>query len=782
MQWKKKYNKRFLWGTIILLVIGFLLLPVPKITDPFATVIEGGDGQLLGAHIAEDGQWRFPKADSLPDKFSTCIIEFEDQYFYRHPGVNPFAIVRALTQNIKEGRLVSGASTLTMQVVRMSRKGRPRTIKEKIIEAILAFRLELATSKKNILLEYSANAPFGGNVVGLEAASWRYYGRSPHNLSWSETATLAVLPNAPSLVYPGKNQLELRKKRDRLLNKLLQKEVIDSIEFKLACKEPLPGKPFPLPDQAPHLLMRVVVGSPGTRVQTTINTSMQKRVVDIVERHARNLLFNEIHNAGAIVLDTKRGRVLSYVGNTTGLGDDEHGNQVDMIMSRRSSGSILKPFLYAAMLHAGEITPHTLIRDCPINFSGYTPKNFTLDYDGIVPASVALQRSLNVPAILMLKEYGVERFCHLLKDLGFTTFNRKPGDYGLSIILGGGEVSLWELVGVFASLGRQLLDDEYSGSVGAEPFYNSNSGNKKSSGNYGNKILANASVWWMFNTLREVNRPEIESGWRSFLSSRQISWKTGTSFGFRDAWAVGVTPGYVVGVWVGNADGEGRPGLTGTDAAAPVLFDIFNILDPSGDFKQPYGELLPAIICKKSGHIASQICDMVDTVYVPQSCLETAPCPYHQIVHLDNSRKWRVSSSCCLPAEMVHEPLFVLPPVIEYYYSKKNQLYQGLPPWRADCAKVKEEPMEIVFPSSGTKLYIPIEVDEKRGEVVFKVAHRKGEITLFWHIDKEYIGKTKHIHELGLQPNPGKHLLTIIDEEGNILERKIEILGEKIEN
>jgi penicillin-binding protein 1C len=668
-----------------------------------------------------------------------------------------------------------------MQVVRLSRKGKARTIKEKLIEAVLAFRLELATSKKKILLAYSANAPFGGNVVGLEAASWRYFGRAPVNLSWAETATLAVLPNAPSLIYPGKNQIKLQQKRDRLLQRLLQKRILDSLDYELACKEPLPKKPYRLPDFATHLLMRTVKESPGNRVRTTVKTALQKKVADIVSRHNKNLVFNEIHNLGVLVLDTKSGKVLAYIGNTNSIGADEHANQVDMITSPRSSGSILKPFLYAAMLNSGDILPHTLVRDYPINFSGYTPKNYSLEYDGAVYASKALQRSLNIPAVLMLQEYGVERFWHLLRDLGLTTFTRDPVNYGLSLILGGGEVSLWELCGGYASLGRVLLhnpdnDSDNKGNY-FEPVYNENNRNIDKTEPIRNDLLDAASIWWMFDVLQEVNRPETQSGWRSFLSSRQISWKTGTSFGFKDAWAVGITPGYVVGVWAGNADGEGRPGLTGTSVAAPVLFDVFSILESSGNFEEPLDELFPAVICKKSGHIASPICDETDTIYVPEVCLETQPCPYHSMVHLDGSMNWRVSSACCSPNNMVHKPWFILPPVMEYFYAKKNQLYQYLPAWRADCNEAKENPMEFVFPVFGTKLYVPIELDEKRGEAVFRIAHRKDDVTLYWHLDKEYLGTTKHIHEFGIQPDAGKHRITVVDDNGNVLERDIEVLG-----
>ncbi len=233
-------------------------LPNDLFEDPTATVITSSTNDLLGAQIASDGQWRFPHNDSVPEKFSVCIVQFEDEYFYKHPGFNPISIFKALKDNISSGEVKRGGSTLTQQVIRLSRKGKARTYTEKLKELILASRLELRDSKEDILAYYSSNAPFGGNVVGLDAASWRYYNRDAHQLSWAESATLAVLPNAPSLIYPGKNQERLLQKRNRLLKKLLESTILDTLTYELSIAEGLPQKPYALPQIAPHLLQKVV--------------------------------------------------------------------------------------------------------------------------------------------------------------------------------------------------------------------------------------------------------------------------------------------------------------------------------------------------------------------------------------------------------------------------------------------------------------------------------------------------------------------------------------------
>ncbi|MDH3322802.1 MAG: transglycosylase domain-containing protein, partial [Flavobacteriaceae bacterium] len=337
----------------------------PLFNTPTSTVIEDDQGRLVAAKIADDGQWRFPESDTIPKKFIESISYFEDEYFYYHPGFNPFSIARAFKQNILAGRVVSGASTITMQTIRLSRRGQPRNFFEKIIEIILAFRMELSYSKKEILNLYASHAPFGGNVVGLEAASWRYFGRKPNQLSWGEITTLAVLPNAPALIYPGKNQLALKIKRDRLLDKLCQKGVIDKETCDLAKSEALPDKPYAIPQIAKHLLDRVIKeGNKGKRIISTIDFSLQKKINKIVNEYHHVLSQNEIHNIAVLVLNVENGTVLSYVGNSN-CKRGNSGRDVDIITAPRSTGSILKPFLYAFMQQDGAILPQTLISDIP---------------------------------------------------------------------------------------------------------------------------------------------------------------------------------------------------------------------------------------------------------------------------------------------------------------------------------------------------------------------------------------------------------------------------------
>lgn len=773
----KKHKIKFL-GLIILVIFYVFCLPKQLFKDPTATVITSFNDELLGAQIAKDGQWRFPHNDSIPEKFKTCILQFEDEYFYKHPGFNPISIYKALRDNIKSGAVKRGGSTLTQQVIRLSRKGQKRTYFEKLKELILATRLEFRESKNAILGYYASNAPFGGNVVGLDAASWRYFNRNANDLSWAESATLAVLPNAPSLIYPGKNQERLLKKRNRLLEKLLSNAIIDTLTYELSIVEGLPQKPYPLPQIAPHLLQKVCKSHYGKFVKTSIDKSLQVQVKRIIKTHYNQLSQNEIHNAAVLVLDVKTRKVLAYVGNTPT--DKSHQNQVDIIDKPRSTGSILKPFLYAAMLDSGDLLPHTLVADVPTQFGSYNPENYDKTYDGAVPASRALSRSLNVPAVRMLQGFGLDRFHHYLKQLQLKDLKYSANHYGLSLVLGGAESNLWDLCKSYAALSSALnhfseTSSEYYQNEFSEPSFLASEvidfGEKTSD----KTLFDAASIYLTYESMKKVNRPESDDNWEFFDGSKQIAWKTGTSFGFRDAWAIGTTKDYVVGVWVGNADGEGRPGLVGVQTAAPILFDVFDVLPNSEWFTKPFDEMQQVSICKLSGYRASPDCDDTEEKYIQQSGLKTRPCPYHKLVHLNSTETYQVNTSCEDLSKIKNKSWFVLPPLMAHYYKTKNPFYKPLPKYREDCLGENTVSIDFIYPKTNNTIFLPKDFDGKTNDLILKIAHSKPESTVFWYIDETFIGSTKDIHELGVQPKFGKHILTVVDEFGNEAKRWFEI-------
>lgn len=775
-----KNNKGKSAVLFVLLVVYYFSLPRTLFQEPYSTVIESKEGELLGAKIARDGQWRFPAQDSVPDKFKKCIVYFEDEHFRYHPGFNPVAMFNAMKQNSKAGKVVRGGSTLTQQVIRLSRKGKKRTYFEKFIEIILATRLELRHSKNTIIELYTAHAPFGGNVVGLEMASWRYFGVQSHQLSWAESATLAVLPNAPSLIYPGKNQQKLLKKRNTLLLKLQREGIIDLETYQLAIDEPLPQKPYDLPQIAPHLLQRVAKNQEGTRLKTTIDIALQNRVNQMARYYYNQYKQNEVNNLAILVIDVQNRNVISYIGNSPS--DENHQKDVDIIGAPRSTGSILKPLLYAAMLDEGELLPNTLVADIPTQISGYTPQNFNLTFDGAVPAHRALSRSLNIPSVLMLQDYGVNKFYEELQKFRLKDISKHPDHYGLSLILGGAESNLWDLCRTYAGMSSTVnYFNKSNGKYRTEEFAELNYDNSFSP-DFGSEsqqktILGAGAIWQTYNAMEEVNRPEGDEAWKFYDSSLKIAWKTGTSFGNRDAWAIGTNSRYVVGVWVGNASGEGRPTLTGVTSAAPILFDVFNLLPRTKWFNTPLKDLSEVEVCKLSGHLAQDDCPKIKQ-YVPLKGKTTAVCPYHKTIHLDKTEKYRVNSSCENVENIITKKWFILPPVMAWYYKNQHIEYLVLPPFRSDCQGTQTPSMDFIYPKTNSKIYLTKNFNSETQPVILKVAHSQRETELFWYVDNVYKGSTKTFHEMPITPTEGFHYVTVVDESGYEIRKKIEIVRE----
>ena len=751
-------TKKVILCILAFLVTGYIFcLPRHLFHVPYSTVVTDRNEELLGARIASDGQWRFPPRNTTPEKIKECLITFEDKHFYHHWGVNPFAIGRAFYQNMKNKRIVSGGSTLTMQTIRLARN-ESRTFREKLIEMIWATRLEFRASKEEILSMYISHAPFGGNVVGLDAAAWRYFGHSADDLSWAESAMLAVLPNAPAMIHLSKGRKTLLDKRNRLLKQLLEKKTIDSSTYELAISEPLPDEPHPLPQIAPYLVSRFYQERNGEYSRSTINRGIQTQVEDLAERWSNEFGRSDIRNLAILVIDIPSNQVVAYCGNVH-FDRKQGGNQVDVIQAPRSTGSILKPFLYYAMLQEGSLLPDMLLPDVPVNINGFTPQNFSMQFEGAVPASEALARSLNIPAVTMLQRYGVPKFHSFLQQIGLKTINRSSSHYGLSLILGGAEATLWDVTNAYAMMGRSLLQlPQRSCSLLLPTSRITESTDPFQPG----------AVWQTFDALKEVNRPE-EIDWKSIPSMQTIAWKTGTSYGFRDAWAVGVTPRYAVGVWVGNATGEGKPGLVGAQTAGPVLFDIFNLLPASSWFTRPAGIFVEAEVCRKSGHLKGRFCDETDTLLVLPAGLRTEACPYHHLITLSADESQRIYENCANTEPTLQKSWFTLPPVWEWYYKQHHPEYKPLPPFKAGCGEDTFQPMQFIYPPMNARIKLPKQLDGSKGFLTVELAHSNPNATVFWHLDETYQAQTQDFHKISLQPAAGKHSLTAVDGEGNTI-------------
>ncbi|HHM01981.1 MAG TPA: penicillin-binding protein 1C [Caldithrix abyssi] len=777
------------WSVFLAAAALFLLavlgapVPRPLFDAPYSTTLRAADGSLLGAALAGDEQWRFPASDSLPGRFATAIRLFEDEYFYYHPGINPVSLFRAARQNMRAGKIVSGGSTITMQLVRMAYGHPPRTYLQKFREMLAALKLELLYSKEEILTLYIDHAPFGGNIVGIKAAAWRYFGRDPQQLSWAEAAFLAILPNQPSMGFSAAQKEYLLRKRNRLLKKLARRGYISNENMNLARGEPLPERRVAIPRKATHLLYRAInEGHRGETIRSTLERRLQEWATRRLNRYSRKMAANQVHNAAALILDIATGHTLAYVGNARA--GDEHAAQVDVITARRSPGSLLKPVLYAAALDEGLILPRQLLPDIPVIYQGFAPKNFDRRYRGAVPADQALAGSLNVPFVHLLRAYGYEKLHRKLRNMGMRSLSRPAAHYGLSLILGGAETSLWELSAVYAGMARSYLNyarrplnrgyspADYHPNIyvkGEEPGRQTEPGP--------NALLRAPSIGFALRAMQMLRRPREESGWEQFGSSRSIAWKTGTSIGFRDAWAMGMNERYLVAVWLGNADGEGRPGLTGIQAAAPLMFDLFGLLEGGARFDESLGS--PVRVCARSGMHPSENCPQTVWMDLPDYLREGPVCPYHRLLHLNADSSARVNSSCYPVRKMKTVSWFILPPVMARYYRARHTAYREPPPFLASCRQEPDgRPMALVYPRRFTRIYIPLEQDGRPGRAVFEAAHRQGEAVIYWHLDEEYLGYTRRPHKMALSAEKGPHRLTLIDDSGHELRIAFEVINE----
>lgn len=758
-------KRRVIIVAVLAIVTGISLfwpLPEPLFNKPLSRLLLDQQGQLLSARIAGDQQWRFQPVSSLPEAYTIALIHYEDKRFMSHPGIDPLAILRAFYLNLTAGRVVSGGSTITMQLARMIEGNRGRTWWQKLQELHLALRLETQLSKPEILTLYAANAPMGGNTVGIEAAAWRYFGRRLSELSWAESALLAVLPNSPSAMHLSRSRQKLRHKRDFLLHKLWQNGVLSEQDYRLSLLEPIPDKPKPWPAQAQHLLDRLSQESPDQTVfHTEIDRRLSHKIDFILQQHSQRLGALGINNLALIVVDNATLQVKAYFGNIPFSNRPEFAPYVDIASQPRSSGSTLKPFLYASMLDSGDITPVMLIPDIPTAYGSYQPTNYDESYRGAVSARLALTASLNIPSVRMLDQYSYQAFYDQLKRFGFSHLFRTPEAYGLSLILGGAEVNLVDLTAAYANLSRQAQSAapvvQHSLSYGVSPVRDAE-----------RSPISQGAAWLTLDALSDVTRPGLHKMHRLFSGSAKVAWKTGTSYGLRDGWAIGTNRDVTVGVWTGNANGEGRPLLTGTSAAAPVLFDTLNIISASGWPETPDAALKSIQVCQENGFLPKFDCPR-ETVSIPVGTQFEKVSPHHFQVVVDNVSGLRTSRSCDESGSLISKTFFQLPPSQAAYYRISHPGYTPVPDFSSTCSPDRRElngNFEITYPGPGQVISLPKYLNGQQGEVILRASAKKDSARLYWHLDKHYLGSTRTFHEQAVSLAEGQHQLRLVDEQG----------------
>lgn len=718
-------------------------------------------GNLLNAYLSRDDKWRFScKADEIDPLLKSAFLQKEDRWFYYHPGINPMAIVRALWSNITSGKRVSGASTITMQVVRLL-EPRPRTIGSKLTESFRAMQLEVRYSKQEIFEMYLSLVPYGGNIEGVKTASWLFYGKPPALLSPAEALTMAVIPNKPGSLRQGRARMELVQFRNRWLKSLHSDGLITASQLDDALQEPLDMKRKPLPDLAPHLSRRLAENQGSARILTSLDAPLQEKVLQLCYNHLRRLEAKGIYNACALVVDNERHEVLAYAGSAD-FSDRVHHGQVDGVRAIRSPGSTLKPFVYGMAIDAGLITPKYMLEDVPVNYEGYCPENFDLHFHGAVSAEDALSASLNIPAVSLLQQIGMRSFRERLVASGCLNLKKQQG-IGLSAILGGCGLSLEELCGLYAALAN----------MGKYQALHYTPHQKDTAG----LVLMSPSASFLISgMLSKMSRQDLPAMFDNSMHIPKVAWKTGTSYGRRDAWSIGYNRRYTVGVWLGNFEGTGVPELTGADCATPLLFAIFNSIDYNSrsTWFRPTAELDLRYVCPATGLVPGPLCTSKVMDYFLPGISSMELCS-HLMEYKTDARQKMSYCTACLPAQGYRTGIYENPKPALLRYYREQQLPLNLPPpHNPACMRLFEGgPPQIQSLTQGQEYLI--EKDEPE-PLELTCALAADAVKVSWTVNDLFIKTVNAGEKLFFNPRPGINRIRCEDDKGRSSEVKIKVV------
>jgi len=735
----------------MMLVVDWLCPFSPLV--PMSTMVTDRDGRPLTVFLSRDEKWRLPvRRTNVSPRLVEAFIDKEDRYFRWHPGVNPFAILRATWNNITSGRTTSGASTITMQVARLL-EPRPRTLVSKIIEAWHAIQLELHYSKDEILELYLTLIPYGGNIEGVASAAVLYFDREPYHLTAAETALLMVVPNRPTSLRLGEHNDRLRQARDVWIREWGKRGLITQEEMETALGEPVTIRRIPTPRSAWHVSVRLRSAWPSENfIKSTIDRVRQERVESLTLQHVRRLRPMSIYNAAVIVIDNRTSEVISYVGSQDPHDLEYHG-QVDGVKAIRSPGSTLKPFLYGLALDKGLLTRRTAIEDVPVNYDGYSPTNFDERYDGLVTMSNALARSLNVPAVSTLAKVGMPSFLELLQRGRLSTIKRDQKLFGLSVVLGGCGTRLDELTAMYASLPR--------GGVYVAPRWT-----RSDTGSDTTRLLSAEASWILTDILLQRNRPDMPSNVHLTPTVPVVAWKTGTSYGRRDAWSIGYNADYTVGVWVGNFTGVGVPDLSGATVATPLMFDIFTTLGRSRHdvWHQRPPRLDVRYVCSVTGNVPSDSCkDVVLDDFIP-TVSPSVQCSHIREVFV-NARGTESYCTDCLPSRGWKRKAFVnLPPAILAFLRDEHLRIQLPPAHNPSCTRIERDGTISIVSVTEGKEYILEEEGERR--LLLRCQTSADATTVYWYLNDVFITSALPGGSVLVTPQGSKNTVTVTDNRG----------------
>jgi penicillin-binding protein 1C len=756
-----------------LLLAGIALafaMPLPDRTTVPSVVVEYRDGRPAFVFLSPDDKWRLPvELDRIDPKLVEALVALEDKRFWRHDGVDGIAIARAAVTNAAAGRRVSGGSTLTMQLARLL-EPRPRTIRSKLIDMFRAVQLDLRLTKREILEAYLARTPYGGNVEGIESAAWSYFGHGARHLTPIEIATLLAVPQGPTRYAPRPaNVVRLRARRDAILGKLVRAGVFAGADAASALEEaavvPPPERLRRMPREAPHAAFLLRARHRGeTRIRSTLDAGTQALVEREVTLRAPELKSKGIHGGAVVVADHRTREVVALAGSLD-FADTAHGGQIAMFARPRSPGSTLKPFLYALAIERGMALPGYLVADVPTQYGTYRPRNFDGDYAGLVTLRDSLARSLNLPFVDLLQQYGVERFLGELGRMGVALSRLSPGEYGLSLIAGGIELTPLELAGMYATLAEggvhRPLRLEAADPAGAQT-----------------SVFGPGAAWLTRRALSTRDRPDFPRRRDIAGIPAEIHWKTGTSFGLRDAWAIGSGPRYTAVVWTGNADNSSSAELVGSEASGPLLFDILEGLAdrtraPSP--QPPPAELVRVEVCAFSGHIASEACPERTTAFAPVHAVPTTPDPYLQVYDVDRATGRAVLPACRVPGRAYDRRAFVvLPSAVTAWLAERNRAVPDPPLFAEGCAPdTNTAAPSMLTPAEGQVVTLIRGMPAEQQRIPLAASARTARVS--WFVDGEHLGTSPSSERLHWTPSPGRHEIVVTDEAGRKARRTLDV-------
>ena len=771
LQFLIKYYKRLpllIRRLIKITVIGFALFLSLNIVFPlkidvdYSTIILSNDSTLLHAFLTRDEQWRmYTEIDEITPELQKAIIFKEDRFFYYHFGINPVSVIRAIINNIRYEKRTSGASTITMQVARMLAP-KERNYANKFVEMFRAMQLEWKYSKKEILQLYLNLVPYGSNIEGVKSASVIYFGKMPNHLSIAEITALSIIPNRPVSLRLGKNNDVITAERNKWLKKYKKAKLFKEQYIDDALEEPLMAYRHEVPRLAPHLSYRLKNQYPNIDIiRTTINLETQQKCEKIVSEYSKRQYFQNIKNATALIIDNKTRNVIAYIGSAD-YTNSEDGGQVDGIRAVRSPGSSLKPLLYAMAFYEGIITPKTIISDVPVSFSGYEPENYDSRFNGNVSVEYALATSLNVPAVKILSEVSPQKFIAKLGDANFYEIEANKHHLGLSVILGGCGITSEELTSLYCSFANKGV---------YKPINFVNGKTSK-----GEKPLISAGAAYVITEiLTQIKRPDLPLDWANSTHMPQIAWKTGTSYGRKDAWSVGYNNNYTVGVWVGNFSGEGVPDLSGAEKATPLLFQIFNAIDYNSKkewFSMP-DDIELRYVCAQTGKVPNTYCnDLVLDYYIP-GVSSTQTCDHLKKVLINPDSTMSYCTSCCPQLGYIEAYYPNLAPEIITYYDKNLIKYKKIPPHNPKCERMLQgENPRITSPIDDNEYYVNVN-DSMQIMLSCDVANDVR--TVYWYINKKFYRSAAKGEKIFFVPNEGKVEISCSDDKGRNSNISIEV-------